>query len=132
VARAARDWLIGFLRERVPSGLGAPLASLPRMQEAVGRIEGLLLANDRMIGAAAVAQDAGDGPAASESGLIKTLAAENAIAVVQQALALTGNHGLARKNPLERHLRDVLCARIHTPQPDAAFTLAGRLALGQA
>jgi alkylation response protein AidB-like acyl-CoA dehydrogenase len=132
VARAARDWLIGFLRERVPSGLGAPLASLPRMQEAVGRIEGLLLANDRMIGAAAAAQDAGDGPAASESGLIKTLAAENAIAVVQQALALTGNHGLARRNPLERHLRDVLCARIHTPQPDAAFTLAGRLALGQA
>ncbi|WP_159995925.1 acyl-CoA dehydrogenase family protein [Roseomonas sp. 18066] len=131
VARAARDWLLGFLRDRVPSGLGAPLASLPRMQEAVGRIDALLLANQRMIASAAVDQDAGDGPTASESGLIKTLAADNAIAVVQQALALTGNHGLARKNPLERHLRDVLCARIHTPQPDAAYILAGRLALGQ-
>ncbi|WP_419899405.1 acyl-CoA dehydrogenase family protein [Roseomonas sp. USHLN139] len=130
VARAARDWLLGFLRSRVPSALGAPLATLPRMQEAVGRIEALLLANARMVAAAAADQDAGDGATATETSLIKTLAADNAIEVVQQALALTGNHGLARKNPLERHLRDVLCARIHTPQPDAAFTLAGRLALG--
>jgi hypothetical protein len=30
IARAARDWLIGFLRERVPASLGAPLATLPR------------------------------------------------------------------------------------------------------
>ncbi|PWC28490.1 acyl-CoA dehydrogenase family protein [Teichococcus aestuarii] len=132
VARAARDWLVRFLRDRVPGSLGAPLATLPRMQEAVGRIEALLLANDRIIASAAAAQDAGEGPSAAESGLIKTLAAENAIQVVQEAVALCGNHALARANPLERHLRDVLCARIHTPQPDAAHTLAGRLALGLA
>jgi alkylation response protein AidB-like acyl-CoA dehydrogenase len=45
-------------------------------------------------------------------------------------VTLTGNHGLSRSNPLERHLRDVLCARIHTPQPDAAHLAAGRAALG--
>ena len=78
VARAARDWLVGFLRARVPANLGQPLATLPRVQEAV---------------------------------------------------ALCGNHALARSNPLERHLRDVLCARIHTPQPDAALLAAGRAAL---
>jgi alkylation response protein AidB-like acyl-CoA dehydrogenase len=48
---------------------------------------------------------------------------------VQLAAELAGNHGLSRRNPLERHLRDVLCARIHTPQPDAAWIAAGRLAL---
>ena len=47
VATAARNWLVGFLQDRVPSNLGAPLASLPRMQEAVGGIEALLLANRR-------------------------------------------------------------------------------------
>ena len=41
VARAARDWLVGFLRSRAPSNLGAPLATLPRMQEAVGAIDAL-------------------------------------------------------------------------------------------
>ncbi|AEH07839.1 MULTISPECIES: acyl-CoA dehydrogenase family protein [Protofrankia] len=39
VAEAARDWLIGFLHERVPSNLGRPLASLPRFQAAVGEID---------------------------------------------------------------------------------------------
>lgn len=128
VARAARDWLVGFLQQRVPANLGAPLATLPRMQEAVGRIEGLLLANDRLIASATRDKDI----PATECGLVKTLAAENAITVVQDAVALCGNHALARANPLERHLRDVLCARIHTPQPDSAHMAAGRAALGLA
>ena len=43
VARAARDWLIGFLRDRVPANLGAPLATLPRAQEVLGGIEARLV-----------------------------------------------------------------------------------------
>jgi alkylation response protein AidB-like acyl-CoA dehydrogenase len=52
VARAARDWLVGFLRDRRPANLGAPLATLPRIQEAVGRIEALLLTNERLVAGA--------------------------------------------------------------------------------
>lgn len=124
VARAARDWLIGFLRARVPANLGAPLSTLPRMQEAVGRIEALILTNERLIASAAREETT-----AVEAGLVKTVSAEGAIAAVQEAVALCGNHALSRANPLERHLRDVLCARIHTPQPDAALLAAGRAAL---
>ena len=131
VATAARDWLVRFLRERVPANLGAPLASLPRMQEAVGGIEALLMTNRRLVADAAAAHDRDGGPDANTCNLIKTVAAENAIRAVEDAMKLTGNHGLSRANPLERHLRDVLCARIHTPQPDAAFVAAGRAALGQ-
>ncbi len=47
-------------------------------------------------------------------------------------MQLAGNHGLSRANTLERHLRDVLCARVHTPQPDAAFVAAGRAAFESA
>ena len=54
----------------------------------------------------------------------------NAVAVVEDALSLTGNHGLTRANPLERHYRDVLRGRVHTPQDDATRINAGRLALG--
>ncbi|MGI4940729.1 MAG: acyl-CoA dehydrogenase family protein [Janthinobacterium lividum] len=129
VARAARDWLARFLVERVPSNLGAPLSTLPRMQEAVGAIQALLLVNERLIAGAAAEYDAGGGPTATEFGLIKAVASENAILAVQQAVALAGNHALARANPLERHLRDVLCARIHTPQADVTHTVAGRAAL---
>ena len=130
VARSARDWFTGFLKSRVPANLGAALATLPRMQDAVGEIEALLAVNARLIASAARDVDDGRPPSPSESGLIKLTVTGNAIAAVEIAVKLTGNPGLSRANPLERHYRDVLCARIHTPQDDSVRLAAGRLALG--
>lgn len=130
VAEAARDWLVGFLKERVPTNLGAPLATVPRIQQALGVIEQLLSVNRRLIRSAAGDIDAGRPFSQSEAGLIKVVTTENAIAAVEQALKLTGNHGVSRNNPLERHYRDVLCGRIHSPQEDTVQIGAGRLALG--
>ena len=130
VAHAARDWLVRFLNERVPSNLGGALATVPRIQEAVGAIEARLATNARLIRSIADAHDAGTGVPTIECGLLKNVIAENAIAAVEQAVKLTGNHALNRANPLERHLRDVLCARIHTPQGDSVHLAAGGAALG--
>ena len=90
-----------------------------------------MMTNRRLVAEAAAEHDRTGGPGVQACNLIKTVAAENAIRAVEQAVKLTGNHGLARANPLERHLRDVMCARVHTPQEDAAFLAAGRAALGQ-
>ena len=130
VARAAREWLVGFLQNRKPSALGAALATLPRVQEAVGRIDGLLLANQRLIDGLARDVDAGLLPSGVDSSLIKSLTTNHAVQAVEIAQLLTSNHGLARKNPLERHWRDVLCGRIHTPQDDSTWIAAGRRSLG--
>src|SRR5882724_7157019 len=130
IARAARDWLVEFLKSRVPSNLGAPLASLPRVQEVVGGIEARLAVNARLIESFAADFDDGVALSASESNTIKLAVTNNAVAVVEDALSLTSNHGLTRANPLERHYRDVLCGRVHTPQDDATRVNAGRLALG--
>lgn len=129
IARAARDWLVGFLQNRKPANLGAALATLPRMQEAVGGIETLLAANTRLLRSAAFDVDVGRPPAPGESGMLKSIVTNNAIAAVGAALELTGNHGVNRRNALERHHRDVVCARIHTPQDDSVRLAAGRLAL---
>ena len=91
------------------------------MQEAVGKIEARIVVNERLIA----------GPVWGDVDLLKTVMAENAIAAVQDAVSLCGNHALARANPLERHMRDVLCARIHSPQADSAHLAAGRARLGQ-
>ena len=56
-------------------------------------------------------------------------ASARAIRAVERAVAMTGNAGLARRNPLERHLRDALCGRVHTPQDDTVLLAAGRAAL---
>ena len=130
IARAARDWLIDFLKSRVPSNLGAPLATLPRVQEVVGGIEARLAVNARLIDSFAGDFDDGVLLSASESNIVKLTVTNIAVAVIEAALSLTSNHGLTRANPLERHYRDVLCGRVHTPQDDATRSIAGRLALG--
>jgi alkylation response protein AidB-like acyl-CoA dehydrogenase len=114
----------------VPTNLGASLATLPRVQEKFGEIEALLYANRVLIEAAAARADAGEVPTAVEANNVKYIATSNAIRAVEIGLELTGNPGLSRKNPLERHYRDVLCSRIHSPQNDTILVAAGRSGFG--
>jgi alkylation response protein AidB-like acyl-CoA dehydrogenase len=127
VAHAGRDWFVRWALERAPSNLGASLATLPRFQELVGGIDALLLQNRVLLRAAAH----GELPV-SEGGLVKHVVTENAIAAVEKAIAASGNPGLSRHNPLQRHYRDVLCGRVHTPQGDAVLTGAGKAAFAAA
>ena len=132
VARAARDWLVRYLNERAPSNLGAPLATLPRFRVAVGEIEALLRAGERLLRSLEADLDVGGDAAAragAESGLVKVAVTRGVIQAVEQAVALVGNPGLTRHHPLQRHLRDVLCSRIHTPQDDSVLLAAGERAL---
>ena len=130
IARAAVAWLIEFLQTRTPSNLGRPLATLPRAEDAVGEAEIKLRTNARLIASLASDIDEGRAPPASDAHAVKSVVTNNAVAVVETALSLTGNHGLSRHNPLQRHYRDVLCGRVHTPQDDAVRTMLGRAALG--
>jgi alkylation response protein AidB-like acyl-CoA dehydrogenase len=131
VAEAARDWLIGFLHERTPSALGRPLADLPRFQSEVGEIEALILSATVLVEALAARYDAGDRAAVDASTAAKLVGGRAAIDAVQRAVALVGNNALMRRNPLERHLRDVLCVRVHTPQDDSVVASLGVAALGR-
>jgi alkylation response protein AidB-like acyl-CoA dehydrogenase len=132
VATAARDWLTGYLTERTPTNLGAPLATLPRFQAAVGGIEVLHVTSVRLLDGLAAELDAGGAladRAAADAGLIKVVVSRNVVAICEQALALCGNPGLSYAQPLQRHYRDALCSRIHTPQEDTVLEQAGRLAI---
>lgn len=132
VARAAQHWLTGFLHERTPTALGAPLATLPRFRSVVGEIDIALSGAERLTGALAAAVDAGEPGAAAESAGAKLIGTRAAIDAVQQAVALVGNHGLTHHHPLQRHLRDVLCSRVHTPQDDTVLLALGSAALDAA
>jgi alkylation response protein AidB-like acyl-CoA dehydrogenase len=123
VARAGRDWFVQWLLDRKPSNLGAALATLLRFQEIVGTMDALLFNNRVLLDSAAHG-----GVPAAEAGLLKHLVTENAIAAVEKAIAASGNPGLSRHNALQRHYRDVLCGRVHTPQSDVILTLAGKAA----
>jgi len=123
VACAARDWFVEWAARRIPSGLNAPLSSLDGFQQTVGRIDSLLLNNRILLDAGATGQiGIADAP------VIKYLVSKHAINAVELALEASSNPGLSRNNPLERHYRDVLCARIHTPQNDTVLGNLGRAA----
>jgi alkylation response protein AidB-like acyl-CoA dehydrogenase len=130
VAQAARDWLLQFLKTRAPSSLGAPLATLSRAQDIAGGIEAKLAVNARLIRTFARDFDDGIAVTPNEAAIVKLTVTNNAVSVVEDALSLSSNHGLSRTNPLERHYRDVLCGRVHTPQDDSTRIAAGRAALG--
>jgi alkylation response protein AidB-like acyl-CoA dehydrogenase len=129
VADAARDWLVAFLKSRVPTNLGKPLATLERMQLAVGEIEALLRSSAILLSATARKADlTGDSLDPNEPGIVKHVVTENAIRAVATAVSLTGNPALSRTNRLERHWRDVLCARVHWPQGDSVLKSAASAA----
>ncbi|GCE82297.1 acyl-CoA dehydrogenase family protein [Komagataeibacter diospyri] len=128
VARAARDWLVSFLHARVPTALGKPLATLPRFHTLLGQIDALLMTNRSIMDVALNRADNGDYPG-TEANLAKYVMTENAIRAVELGVAAIGNPALSEDNPLERHFRNVLCARIHSPQGDVALAAAGRVAL---
>ncbi|MCJ8207994.1 acyl-CoA dehydrogenase family protein [Pseudomonas sp. RGM2987] len=126
VAQAARDWLVGWLEQRKPSNLGAALSTLPRFQETVGHIDTLLFANRSLLDAAAAGLTAGN-----HAAQLKYLVTGNAIRAVELAIEASGNPGLSRHNPLQRHYRDVLCGRVHTPQNDAVLQGVGKAVFAQ-
>ncbi|KXU96886.1 acyl-CoA/acyl-ACP dehydrogenase [Caballeronia sp. EK] len=130
VARAARDWIVSFVKERKPSALGgAPLATVSAVQEGIGRIETLLATSDWLLDSHARSVDTSEAPDALAA-VVKHAVIANAIEAVDVALDLAGNHGLARRNPLERHYRDVQCGRVHAPVNGLIRANAGRAALG--
>ena len=75
--------------------------------------------------------DEGDTAAFARAPFAKLLATRNAVTAVQTAVAALGNPALTHHNPIERHLRDVLCCRIHPPQDDMALIILGKQALAR-
>jgi alkylation response protein AidB-like acyl-CoA dehydrogenase len=100
------------------------------LQGVVGEIESLLLVNDTLLRTATREADEQPLPNVANAQLVKHLVTTNAIKILDLALSITGNHGLDRRNPLERHYRDALCGRVHAPQSDTVLINAGKQSLG--
>ncbi|SHF76851.1 Acyl-CoA dehydrogenase [Lampropedia hyalina DSM 16112] len=126
VAEAALDWIADFLLERKPSALkGASLASLPTVQDSVGRIRLLLHTSNTLLDAHAQAFDARQ-PFAELGSTARYVAMEHAAKATALALELAGNHGISRHNALERHFRNAQCGQIHAPSAALIRGNAGR------
>lgn len=130
VARAARQAFADFARSRVPAALGKPIATTERIQSVAGEIDLQIATAETLLHGALLRIEAGDESVVPQLSVIKAAIARAVVAAVQTAVAALGNAALSRRNRLERHLRDVLCVRVHPPQEDTALLTAGRRVLG--
>ncbi|MDQ0574223.1 acyl-CoA dehydrogenase family protein [Agromyces albus] len=132
IGRAAQAFFVRFANERVPTSLGRAIATTERIQSVAGGVESELVQAEEVLLGVARRIDDGDLEGAHRAALAKSLATSAAIRAVEAAVAAIGNAALTRHHPLERHLRDVLAARVHPPQDDAALLAAGRRTLAAA
>lgn len=133
VAQAARDFTVEFAKNRVPSGLGKPIAELPNVQTRIAQIEVLLLqARDVLYTTAELWDSQPDKrpEIAWRFAAAKHIVTNNAIQVTDLALRIVGSVGLQRRHPLERYFRDVRAGLGNPPMDDVALTVIAKHALG--
>jgi alkylation response protein AidB-like acyl-CoA dehydrogenase len=129
VARAARSAFAAFARERVPSALGRPIATTERIQTVAGEIDLQITQAETLLYGTLLRLEAGETTLLPQLSNVKAAIARSVIAATQTAVAALGNPGLSRHHPLERHLRDALCIRVHPPQEDTVLLASGRRVL---
>lgn len=133
-AIAARNAVIQFALERTPTALGAPIATLPKIQRQIGALDVRLMSARTLLEAAV--QD-WDGSAAAQRALYprivaaKYVVSEAANEVTDAALRIAGGTSITRTLPLERHFRDVRAGLMQPPSGDTALELIGRSALAE-
>ncbi|MGE5704001.1 MAG: acyl-CoA dehydrogenase family protein [Clostridia bacterium] len=120
IAQAARDFAVSFAKTYQPASLPSPIADLPTVQQQIGLLEAeLLTARHLMYGIA----DRWDTQPEQrlklvpELGLVKYVATNHAISIVDKAMRIVGGASLSRSLPLERLYRDVR-AGLHNPPMD--------------
>ncbi len=130
-AIAARDAVIRFGLERIPTALGKPITTLPKIQRQIGEIDMALMAA-RALMLDVASQWTGDERSKglfSRIAAAKHMATETANMVTDKALQIAGGTSLTRDLPLERFFRDTRAGLMQPPSGDTALEIVGRGAI---
>ena len=133
VGQAALDSFVQYANERVPTALGASIATLPKIQQAAGQMS-LDLMGARTLLHHLTRRWAAEPGARPElppqlAGA-KNLCTNAAVRVTDLALRAAGGAALTAGLPLERYFRDARAGLTHPPADDQALGLLGKQALG--
>ena len=133
-AVAARNAVIQFALERVPSALGKPISTLPKIQRQIGEIDIALQAAQALL-----FDVAGEWTGKNEDreaflpriAAAKSMVTETANQVTDKALRIAGGTSITRALPLERYFRDVRAGSMQPPSGDTALEMVGRAAIAE-
>jgi alkylation response protein AidB-like acyl-CoA dehydrogenase len=122
-ALAARDALVAYARERVPSALGHPIADLSAFRRDLGELQVALHAARATLLAAARAWD--ERREEGDAEVAKLVCVDAANRVTEGALRLAGGAALGSGLTLGRHFRDARAGFGHPPSADAVYQRQG-------
>lgn len=133
-AVAARNTVIQFALERVPTALGKPISTLPKIQRQIGEIDLALQAARSLL-----FEVAGEwsGEEAERMAILpriaaaKTMVTEAANEATEKALRVAGGTSITKALPLERYFRDVRAGSMQPPSGDTALEMIGRAAISE-
>jgi len=133
-ALAARDRVIQYTLERVPTALGKPIATLPKIQRQIGEIDIALQSARALMNDVTAQWDATPDPAHRAAMFSRIAAAkhhtvESAILATETALKVAGGTAITNQLPLERFFRDVRAGSMQPPSGDTALEIVGKGAI---
>lgn len=131
IAQAARDEAIRFSRSRRPNSLKQQsIATVPHIQDKIGKIEVLLLESKAaLFGLAEHYTEDIDSVDAALVGGVKYLAVNNAIEIIDLAMRTVGVTSLALSSPMQRYYRDIRAGLHNPPMDDIALSALAKRAL---
>ncbi|WP_054955484.1 acyl-CoA dehydrogenase family protein [Paenibacillus dakarensis] len=120
IALAARDYALNFAKTYKPGSIQGSIATLPTVQQSIGKMEAELRTARSVLYEAAELWD--QDPSSRQNmraqlGLAKYVVTNNAISIVDQAMRIVGAASLSKERPLERYYRDIR-AGLHNPPMD--------------
>ena len=128
VGCAALDEVVHYAQTRVPTALGKPIASLPKVQQSIGEIELTLKAAQSVL-LEACGRFVETEPTNTLLPLLagaKSLCTNAAVTATDLALRVAGGNALTRSTTLERHFRDARAGLVHPPSDEVALEMIGR------
>lgn len=124
IAYAARDYALEYAKTYQPNSLSSPISELYHIQDKIGRMEAKLRTARTLLYSVADRWDReewGRSALKPDLGLVKYVATNTAIAVVDLAMRIVGGASLYRSRPLERLYRDVRAGLHNPPMEDAVL-----------
>ena len=124
-AIAARNTVIQYALERVPTALGKPIATLPKIQRLIGEMDMPLQAAQSLLLDTAETWNNNIAHIARAKHFAVTVAND----VTEKALFIAGGRALTPNLPLERYFRDVRAGQMQPPSGDTALEIIGKNAI---
>lgn len=134
VAAAALQSAIHFALDRVPPGLGKPIAQLENIQRRLGEAELLLYQARTQLYQAADLWDRYPDQRVDLGELVlvaKYTSTNNSVAAVDQCMRVAGGVSMTKSLPLERYYRDVRGGIGHPMHDDQILTTLGKAAIAR-